>query len=95
MIIVITYAVKDRYLGYFASCMNEISTGVFISMTSLSPFKDTLIDTIDRWWKIYNEGSITILWKDNKKLSKISFKNYGQPKRNLISFQSILLTKLK
>ncbi|NJO64218.1 MAG: type I-E CRISPR-associated endoribonuclease Cas2 [Richelia sp. RM2_1_2] len=94
MIIVITFAVKERYSGYFASCMNEVSTGVYVSTISPPPFREKLLDTINRWWEVYNEGSINVIWYDIQQPSKINFINYGEPKRELIPFQSLLLTKI-
>lgn len=95
MAMVVTRNVEDRYRGFLTSVMLEIAPGVYVA-PDLSPGVRTRVwEVLSAWWEALGTGSIVLVWRDAKAVGNLRIEMLGEPPKEIVDADEILLVKRK
>ena len=95
MAMVVTRNVEDRYRGFLTSVMLEIAPGVYVA-PDLSPGVRTRVwDVLAAWWEALGTGSVVLVWRDTKAVGNLRIETLGEPPKEIVDADGILLVKRK
>ena len=93
MTMVVTRDVEDRYRGFLASCMLEVSAGCYVSPTMGSGVRERVWDVVSGWHGSLNRGTILLLWPDKGSVGGLGMKLLGEPLKDLVDFGGVFLAR--
>lgn len=84
MTVVVTRNVPDRYRGFLASVMLEVSPGTYVS-PDLSKGVRERVWSVCREWSglLSSDGSVTMVWRDVTAPCALRIENCGVPKTRI------------
>ena len=95
MAMVITRNVEDRYRGFLTSVMLEVAPGVYVA-PDLSPgVRMRVWEVLSAWWEALGTGSIVLVWRDAKAVGNLRIEMLGEPPKEIVDADGILLVKRK
>ena len=95
MAMVVTRNVEDRYRGFLTSVMLEIAPGVYVA-PDLSPgVRMRVWEVLSAWWEALGTGSIVLVWRDAKAVGNLQIEMLGEPPKEIVDADGILLVKRK
>ena len=95
MAIVVTRNVEDRYRGFLTSVMLEIAPGVYVA-PDLSPgVRMRVWEVLSAWWEALGTGSIVLVWRDAKAVGNLRIEMLGEPPKEIVDADGILLVNRK
>ena len=92
---VVTRNVEDRYRGFLTSIMLEIAPGVYVAPDLSAAVRTRLWYVLSSWWDTFGTGSITMVWRDAQAVGNLRFENLGEPPKEIVDADGILLVKRK
>ena len=93
MAMVFTRNVEDRYRGFLTSVMLEIAPGVYVA-PDLSPgVRMRVWEVLSAWWEALGTGSIVLVWRDAKAVGNLRIEMLGEPPKEIVDADGILLVK--
>ena len=93
MTMVVTRNVEGRYRGFLTSIMLEIAPGVYVAPDLSAAVRTRLWFVLSSWWDALGTGSITMVWRDTQAVGNLSIENLGEPPREIVDADGILLVK--
>lgn len=95
MAVVVTRNVEDRYRGFLTSVMLEVAPGVYVA-PDLSPgVRMRVWEVLSAWWEALGTGSIVLVWRDAKAVGNLRIEMLGEPPKEIVDADGILLVKRK
>lgn len=91
--IVVTRDVADRYRGFLASVMLEISAGVYISPRMNAGVRTRTWKVISDWYASEPNGSIVMVWRDPEKTGGVGIETIGTPPKELVELDGLWITR--
>lgn len=91
--VIIVRDVEDRYRGFLASVMLEISTGVFTSPRMSKRVREQVWNVLSGWHQQLGRGSIVMTWLDREAPGGQGVLHLGEPPRTLVEADGLLLVQ--
>ena len=92
---VVTRNVEDRYRGFLTSIMLEIAPGVYVAPDLSAAVRTQLWYVLSSWWDTFGTGSITMVWRDTQAVGNLRLENLGEPPKEIVEADGILIVKRK
>ena len=89
--VVLTRDVADRYRGFLASVLAEISPGVYIASNLTSGIRDRSWRVIEEWWNTSPGGSVIMVFSDRNAPSGMTVRTIGAPPISLVEVDGLYL----
>ncbi len=93
MAIVVTRNVEDRYRGFLASLMLEIAPGVYVAPDLSESVRTRMWNVLSAWWAALGTGSVVLIWRDTKAVGNLRIDSLGEPPKEIVDADGILLAK--
>ena len=93
MAMVVTRNVEDRYRGFLTSVMLEIAPGVYVSPDLSAGVRTRVWEVLSAWWAALRTGSIVMVWRDTKAVGNLRIKTLGEPPKEIVDADGILLVR--
>ena len=94
--VVITRDVEARYRGFLTSIMLEISPGVYVAPRMSSGVRKRLWAVVTDWWQAaLGRGALVMVWRDTKATGNLRIETLGDPPKEIVDADGILLVKRK
>jgi CRISPR-associated protein Cas2 len=91
--VIITRDLQGRYRGFLGSTMLELAPGVYVSPRMNKAVRERVWDVVSGWHAQLGQGSITLLWRDKSAPGHMSVKQCGEPPKELVEVDDLLLVK--
>ena len=89
--VVVTRDVENRYRGFLASLMLEVSAGVYVAPDMNAGVRTRLWAVLEGWWATLRRGSVVMIWRDVSASGKLRIETLGTPPRKIVDADGILL----
>lgn len=93
LVMLVTRDVPDRFHGFLASVMLEVSPNVFISPRMSPGVRKRVWDVVSGWHQAEPGGSMVMVWRDLNETGGIGLAHVGTPPRELIELDGMWLTR--
>lgn len=93
--IIVTRDVQARYRGFLTSVMLEISPGVYVAPEMTAGVRTRVWNVVAGWWENLGQGSLTLVWRDTSVTGHLRIETLGEPPKNIVDADGILLVKRK
>jgi CRISPR-associated protein Cas2 len=93
--IVVTRDVEMRYRGFLTSVMLEIAPGVYVAPDMSAAVRTKVWTVMTEWWTALGRGSLTMVWRDTAATGKLRIESLGEPPREIVDADGVLLVKRK
>ena len=91
--VIIARDVQKRYHGRLRSIMLEVSTGIYVSARLNKDARDRVWEQLSQWHGTLRRGSLVMVWQDRGALARIGVRLLGEPPRDLVDIDGLLLTR--
>jgi CRISPR-associated protein Cas2 len=93
--LVITRDVEARYRGFLTSVMLEVAPGVYVSPRMSAGVRDRVWAVVSDWWSTLQRGSLVMIWRDKAAAGHLRIETLGEPAKEIIDADGVLLLKRK
>jgi CRISPR-associated protein Cas2 len=93
MAMVVTRNVEDRYRGFLTSVMLEVAPGVYVAPDLSAAVRTRVWDVLRDWWGTLGNGSLVLVWRDTKAPGNLRIETLGDPPKEIVDADGILLVK--
>lgn len=93
--IIVTRDVQARYRGFLTSVMLEISPGVYVAPDMTAGVRTRVWRVVSDWWETLRQGSLTLVWRDTTSIGHLKIETLGEPPKDIVDADGILLVKRK
>lgn len=93
LVIVVTRDVADRFRGYLASVMLEVSAGVYVAPRMNKGVRERTWAVLADWHGYEPRGSVVMVWRDLDAVGGIGIANLGAPPRELVDVDGMYLVR--
>lgn len=94
MTVVVTRNVPDRYRGFLASCMLELSPGVYTSPHMSHAVRERVWTVCCDWAEeLPNEGGVLMTWRDKQEPSGQAVRVLGWPRKEIVELDGMWLER--
>jgi len=93
MTVVVTRDVAPRIQGFLASCMVEITPGVYSSPRISAAVREGVSTVIEKWFLELGGRSIVMTWQDAREPSGPAVRVLGTPRVELVDHEGVILSK--
>ena len=90
---VVTRNVEDRYRGFLTSIMLEVAPGVYVAPDLSASVRERAWNVLSNWWETLGNGSIVIVWRDRKVVGHLRIEVLGEPPKEIVDADGVLLVK--
>ena len=92
MTIAVTRNAPGRFRGFFASCMLEVTPGVYVAPRMKKAVRQRVWQTVMDWSEFLPaDAGIVLFWKSRKASSGLGMKLVGWPKKELVDQDGLWL----
>ncbi len=95
MAVVVTRNVEARYRGFLTSIMLEVAPGVYAAPDLSTGVRRRVWNVLSDWWGVLGTGSIVMLWRDTDAVGNLRIETLGEPPKEIVDADGILLVKRK
>lgn len=93
LVMIVTRDVADRFRGFLASTMLEVTPTVYISPRMNAGIRSRIWKVLADWHGAEPRGSIVMIWRDVNETGGVGIANLGSPPRDLVEIDGLWLTK--
>ncbi len=93
MTMVVTRDVEMRYRGFLTSVMLEVSPGVYVAPDMSAGVRDRMWMVVTSWYAELRRGAIVLLWREPKAVGALRMELLGEPPKEIVDADGILLVK--
>lgn len=90
---IVTSNVESRYRGFLTSIMLEVSAGVYVAPDLTAAVRTRAWEVVSGWWATLQNGSIVMVWRDKKAVGKLRIETLGEPPKEIVDADGVLLVK--
>ena len=91
--VIVTRDVEARYRGFLTSVMLEVSAGVYVAPDMSTGVRERVWSVVSDWWDTLRRGSVVIVWRDKAATGHLRIETLGEPPKNIVDADGILLVK--
>lgn len=92
MAVIVTRDVPTRARGFLASVMPEPAPGVYTAGELSKGVRERIWTVISDWHAATGEGSIVMIWRDEKAPGGLGLATLGTPARRLADLDGVLVS---
>lgn len=92
---VVTSNVEARYRGFLTSVMLEVAPGVYVAPEMSAAVRKRMWDVLSAWWNSLRTGSIVLVWRDTNTVGNLQIETLGEPPKEIVDADGVLLVKRK
>ncbi|MBU2962093.1 type I-E CRISPR-associated endoribonuclease Cas2e [Citreicella sp. C3M06] len=93
--VIVTRNVEARYRGFLTSIMLEVSAGVYVAPNMTKGVRERTWAVLNDWWLALGNGSLTLIWRNTAAVGELSIETLGEPPKDIVDADGILLLKRK
>lgn len=93
MAMIVTRNVEDRYRGFLTSIMLEVAPGVYVAPDLSAGVRQRTWDVLRSWYEALGSGSIVLVWRDTKAPGHLRIETLGEPPKEIVDADGVLLVK--
>ena len=93
MTVVVTRDVEGRYRGFLTSLMLEIAPGIYASPELSAAVRERLWSVLSSWWNHLRRGSVVMIWRDKAASGSLRIETLGEPSKEIVDADGVLLLK--
>lgn len=93
MTVVVTRDVEGRYRGFLTSIMLEIAPGVYASPELSAAVRERLWTVLSSWWSTLRRGAVVMVWRDKNASGNLRIETLGEPSKEIVDADGVLLLK--
>lgn len=93
LVVVVTRDVADRFRGFLASVMLEVSAGVYVSPRMNKGVRERTWRVLADWHGFEPRGSVVMVWRDLDAVGGICIAHLGVPPRELVEVDGMYLVR--
>ena len=93
MAMVVTRNVEDRYRGFLTSIMLELAPSVYVAPDISASVRTRMWSVVSEWWSVLRNGSVVIVWRDTDAVGNLRIQTLGEPPKQIVDADGILLVK--
>jgi CRISPR-associated protein Cas2 len=90
---VVTRDVEGRYRGFLTSVMLEVAPGVYVSPRMTAAVRERVWTVLSEWWYALGNGTIVMIWADRKATGGLAIRPLGEPPKEIVDADGVLLVK--
>ena len=90
---VVTRNVDARYRGFLTSLMLEVAPGVYVAPDMTHAVRTRMWHVLQNWWATLQKGAVVIVWRDVRAVGKLRLKTLGEPPKEIVDADGVLLVK--
>ena len=75
--------------------MLEIAPGVYVAPDLTAAVRTRTWEVVSKWWGTLQNGSIVMVWRDAKAVGKLQIESLGEPPKEIVDADGVLLVKRK
>jgi len=91
--VIVTRNAPDRFHGFLASCMLEVTPGVYVSPRMSKAVRERVWRVMQDWMGLLPQNSgLVLLWSDQDAPSGLGMLLIGWPKKELVDQEGMWLT---
>jgi CRISPR-associated protein Cas2 len=90
---VVTRDVEDRYRGFLTSIMLEVAPGVYVSPRMSHGVRERAWTVLTDWWVSLGRGSLVMVWRDRSAAGHLRIETLGEPLKEIVDADGVLLLK--
>lgn len=95
MTVVVTRNVPDRFRGFLASCLLEVSPGVYTHPRLSKAVRERIWTVLAEWFTMVKDASIVMVHADGGEDSGQAVRALGEPPRALVDADGVILSRMK
>lgn len=92
MAVIVTRDVPTRTRGFLASVMPEPAPGVYAAGELSKGVRERIWTVVSDWHAATGEGSIVMIWRDEKAPGGLGLATLGTPARRLADLDGVLVS---
>ena len=73
--------------------MLEVAPGVYFAPDLSDGVRSRLWRVLSDWWSTLQNGSLVMVWRDTRAVGKLRFKSLGEPPKQIVDADGVLLLK--
>ena len=93
MTVVVTRDVEARYRGFLASAMLEVAPGVYVSPDLSAGVRERVWTIVRNWHNSLNRSALAMIWRDPRASGGVSLRHLGDPPKEILDADGVLLVK--
>ena len=93
MTLVVTRDVEMRYRGFLASLMLEVAPGVYVAPDLSAGVRERVWTVLSSWHGELGRGAIVLIWRELKATGKMRMAFLGEPPKEIVDADGVLLVK--
>jgi CRISPR-associated protein Cas2 len=92
---IVTRNVEARYRGFLTSVMLEVSAGVYVAPDMTKGVRERTWAVLTDWWLALGTGSLVLVWRDTSAIGNLQIQTLGEPPKDIVNADGVLLVKRK
>lgn len=92
---VVTRDVESRYRGFLTSVMLEVAPGVYVAPKLNAGVRVRVWAVLSGWWEALGRGSVVMIWRDGEAVGGLRIQTLGEPPKEIVDADGVLLVKRK
>lgn len=92
---IVTCDVEMRYRGFLTSVMLDIAPGVYVAPDMSAGVRERVWNLMIEWWSNLGNGSLVLVWRDTKSVGSLGIETLGEPAKEIVDADGVLLLKRK
>jgi CRISPR-associated protein Cas2 len=93
LVMVVTSDVADRFRGFLASVMLEVSAGVYVAPRMNKGVRERTWSVLADWHGREPRGSVVMVWRELDAVGGIGIAHLGEPPRELVEVDAMYLVR--
>ncbi|SAK56419.1 CRISPR-associated endoribonuclease Cas2 [Caballeronia glebae] len=93
LVVVVTSDVADRFRGFLASVMLEVSAGVYVAPRMNKGVRERTWSMLADWHGHEPRGSVVMVWRELDAVGGIGIAHLGVPPRELVDVDGMYVVR--
>lgn len=95
LVVIMTRDVADRFRGFLASVMLEVSPAVYVSPRMTKGIRERTWEVLRDWHQSEPRGSVVMVWRDPNETGGVGVAHLGEPPRELVEQDGMWLARTR
>lgn len=93
--VIVTRDVADRFRGFLASVMLEVSPTVYVSPHMSKGVRERTWKVLRDWHDAEPRGSVVLIWRDNNETGGVGLAHLGNPPKELVEMDGMWVARAR
>lgn len=95
LVVVVTRDVADRFRGFLASIMLEVTPTVYISPRMSKAVRERTWKVLADWHEEEPRGSVVMVWRDNNETGGVGLAHLGEQPKELVEMDGMWVARAR